>query len=338
MLKCQYSQIGWLVEESSQDLRKPAREIAHSAQMELAVIILNWNAAADTVRCVRYVTTWKRLQPTIWVVDNGSTDDSVQIISRECPHVRLIRNTTNLGYAGGNNRGITEALSDGNAPILLLNNDAFIEEKDVVRLLDTLQEDEHIGLIGPLIFDADDRDRLLTAGGRNPVLNHHSHILKLAPGGPVRMVEYVPGTVLLGRPELFRTVGLLDETYFFNVEVADLCMRARQHDYISAIDTRARAFHALDRRPSGFRGTLYIYYFIRNRFIYIRKFYKGLSIPLIVFWGFYSLVLSLKLQINGDPATARAVRLGLSDGLYGRFGGQNERVLSQMGKVIAPQL
>jgi GT2 family glycosyltransferase len=301
----------------------------NNAQMELAVIILNWNAADDTVGCVRCVAAWEHLHPIIWVVDNGSIDGSAEIISRKCPHVRLIRNATNQGFAGGNNRGIVEALAVGDTPILLLNNDAFIEEEDVVRLFKTLQENKRIGFIGPLIFDADEKDRLLVAGGQDPVLHHHSHILNLSPGGPIRIVDYVPGTVLLGRSELFRTVGLLDEDYFFNVEVADLCMRARQHGYIIAIDTRTRAFHAVHRRPSNLRETLYIYYFIRNRFIYIRRFYKSLGIPLTCFWGFYSLALSLKLQVQGNPATARAVRLGLVDGLHGRFGGQNERVLAK---------
>ena len=296
--------------------------------MELTVIILNWNAAVDTVHCAQYVAAWKHLQPTILVVDNGSTDGSAQVILRECPHVHLVRNATNRGFAGGNNRGIIESLAAGDAPILLLNNDAFIEEKGVIRLLNTLLGDEQIGIIGPLIFDADRKDRLLVAGGKNPVLNHHSHILKLDPGEPVRMVDYVPGTVLLGRSELFRTVGLLDEDYFFNVEVADLCMRARRHGYVSVIDTRARAFHAVSRRPSSLRETLYVYYFIRNRFIYIHKFYESLRVPLVCFWGLYSLALAFKLQVCGNSATARAVRLGLIDGLEGRFGGQNERVLA----------
>jgi len=297
--------------------------------MELAVIILNWNAAADTVHCVRYVAAWKHLQPVIWIVDNASTDNSIEVIRRECPQVHLIRNATNLGFAGANNRGIVEALAAGDMPILLLNNDALVEEESVIRLLNTLQSDNRIGIIGPLIFDADKRDKLLVAGGKNPVLNHHSHILKLEPGELVRTVDYIPGTVLLGRSELFRTVGLLDEDYFFNVEVADLCMRARRHGYVSVIDTRARAFHAVSRRPSRLRETLYTYYFIRNRFIFIRKLYKGLKIPLTCFWGLYSLALLLKLQLRGNSATARAVRLGLADGLQGRWGGQNERVLAQ---------
>jgi GT2 family glycosyltransferase len=295
--------------------------------MELAVIILNWNAAADTVRCVRQVAAWQRLQPTIWVVDNGSTDDSVQVISRECPAVHLICSATNEGFAGGNNLGIIESLTAGNAPILLLNNDAFVGEEDVIQLLDTLHSDKRIGFIGPLLFDAEAQDRLLAAGGRNPVCHHHSHILTLANKNPVQAVEYVPGTVLLGRSELFRTVGLLDEDYFFTMEVADLCLRASKHGFISVIDSRARAFHYLDR-SSGLRETLHTYYIIRNRFLFIRKFYRGLRFPLYAVWTLYSLALSVKVQLAGKPAMARAVRLGLWDGLQQRFGGQNERALS----------
>lgn len=295
--------------------------------MELTVIILNWNAAADTIHCARHVASWSNLRPTIWVVDNGSTDGSAELVSQECPGIRLIRSATNLGFAGGNNRGIAEALATRNAPILLLNSDAYIEEKGIIRLLDTLQGNKRIGFIGPLLFDADEKDQLLAAGGRNPVRHHHSHILKLTPGEPVRVVEYVPGTVLLGRSELFRTVGLLDERYFFSMEVADLCVRARQHGYLSAVDTRVRAFHALSR-SSNLRETLHTYYIIRNRFLFIRKFYPRRKVWFYSFWTVYSLALSLKVQLSGKPATARAVWLGLLDGLRGRFEGQNERVLS----------
>lgn len=299
-------------------------------QMELAIIILNWNAAADTVRCVRNIASWKRLQPTILVVDNGSTDDSPEVISRECPEVHLIRNSTNLGFAGGNNRGIVEALSlfeGGDVPILLLNNDAWIEEIDVIRLLETLRANEQIGLIGPLLFDAEQKDRLLAAGSKNPACHHHSHNYALPTGGPVYIVECVPGTVVLGRAEVFRTIGLLDEDYFFGSEVADLCLRARRHGYLSAVDTRARAFHDLGR-SSKLRDTLHAYYIIRNRFLLIRKFHQKWKVLLYGFWTLYSLALSIKAQLNGKLSTARAVRLGLLDGLRGRFGGQNERVLA----------
>lgn len=299
--------------------------------MQLSIVILNWNAAADTIRCVRSITAWSQLKPAIWVVDNASSDGSAEIIASECPQVHLIRNSHNLGFAGGNNRGIAEALAAGDAPILLLNNDAIIEETDTIRLLETLAADERIGFIGPLLFDAEQKDRLLAAGGGSPVKHHHSHFHTFNPEEPVFPVTYIPGTVIIGRAEVFRRVGLLDEAFFFSSEVADLCLRASQQGYLSMIDSRARAYHTLSR-SSQWRGTLYTYYIIRNRFILLRRHHRW-NILLYAFWTLYSIALALKLQLSGTPHTAQAVRLGLLDGLQGRFGGQNERVLA----AIKPQ-
>ncbi|MFW6116207.1 MAG: glycosyltransferase family 2 protein [bacterium] len=292
----------------------------------LSIIILNWNAAVDTIRCVRQVAAWQRLSPTIWVVDNGSTDDSIEAISRECPDAHLIHSSSNLGFAGGNNKGIERALAGCDAPILLLNNDASVSERDVIRLLDTLRSDEKIGFVGPLLFDADNNERLLAAGGRDPVRHHQSHIMKMPSEEPVHGVEYVPGTVLLARPEVFRKVGLLDERYFFTMEIADLCMRAREQGYLSVVDARARAFHALSR-SSEQRETLHAYYIIRNRFLFISKFHTDRRVQFYVFWALYSLALLARVQLGGNQVAAQAIWTGLLDGLRGRFGGQNQRVL-----------
>lgn len=296
-------------------------------QIDLAVIILNWNAAPDTIRCVRGIASWAHLRPTILIVDNASTDGSALQISQECPEAHLIRNSANLGFGGGNNIGIAEALSMGDAPILLLNSDARIYERDVARLLETLQADDRLGFVGPLLFDAEDGDRLLAAGGRNPVWHHHSHILEQPANGPVQLVECVPGTVILVHAQVFREVGLLDESYFYGSEVVDLCLRAREQGYLSAVETRSRAYHDLDR-SSRFRETLYPYYIIRNRFLLIRKFHQRWKFLLYSFWTVYSIALLAKEQLRGKHLTARAIRIGLLDGLRGRFGNQNKRVLT----------
>jgi hypothetical protein len=299
--------------------------------MELTVIILNWNAGSDTVRCVQHVSSWRHLQPNILVVDNASTDDSLSIISRECPEADLIRNSSNLGFGGGNNKGITAALSMGGAPILLLNNDAWIKEGDISRLLKTLQSDDQIGFVGPLLFDAERKDNLLAAGSRDPAFHHHSHNHRLPTGDPVQTVECVPGTVFLARADLFHNVGFLDERYFYGSEVVDLCLRAKRYGYSGAIDIRARAYHDLDR-SSAFRRTLYPYYIIRNRFLLIRKFHRRWKLSLYIFWTIYSLALSAKEQVRDKSSTSRCIRLGLFDGLRGRFGNQNERVLNRTSK------
>jgi hypothetical protein len=295
--------------------------------MNLATVILNWNAAVDTVRCVRRVASWDTLRARVIVVDNASTDGSPESIARECPHIQLLRNSANLGFAGGNNRGIREALRHGDAPILLLNNDARIEQQDVIRLLESLLANEQIGLIGPLLFDAQRKKKLLAAGSKDPTRHHHSHIRTLPSDEPIQIVECVPGTVIMVRAEVFRRVGLLDEDYFFASEIVDLCLRARQQGYLTAVDARAEAYHDLER-SSHLRETLHSYYIIRNRFLLIRKFHRESRLLFRTFWTLYSLGLSLKAQLKGQRAAARAIRLGLSDGLQGRFGGQNQRVLA----------
>ena len=296
--------------------------------MNLSIVILNWNAADDTVACARRILAWKQLSPFIWVVDNASTDDSVASISGQCPAVRLIKSPVNMGFAGGTNQGISRSLATNDAPIMLLNNDAHIAEDDVIRLLDTLQENENIGLVGPLLFDAEQKDRLVSAGSKNPVLHHQIRVTEFDPAQSLLPVETIPGTIIIGRADVFQEVGLLDEAYFFSIEVADLCTRASKQGYLNVIDTRARGYHNLGR-SSTLRDTLYAYYVIRNRFIYVRKFYRSLMKALLFsFWSGYSLALILKLYLSGKQAAAKAIYLALIDGWLGRTGGQNERVLA----------
>jgi hypothetical protein len=295
--------------------------------MELNIIILNWNAATDTLRCLDMIAGWPRLQPTIWLVDNASSEGSPELTARAAnPPIHLLCNSVNLGYAGGNNRAIAAALAQSDAPLLFLNNDASVTETDVIRLLETLAENPRLGVVGPLLFDGEHPDKLLAAGGQNIVFHLTSHLARPPTDEPVYPVDYIPGTVMLVRAEVFRRAGLLDEAYFFTGEMPDLCYRAKLHGYASAVEARARAGHTVSR-SSSLRSTLYVYYIIRNRFLFLRKHLRG-QFWLFGFWTLYSLALTLKLGLNGQAPAARAVWLGLSDGWQGRFGGQNERVMA----------
>lgn len=300
--------------------------------MKVSVVILNWNAADDTVRCVQQFDFWHTIEVQIWVVDNASSDDSADRIERECPRVTLLRNPRNEGFSGGTNRGIQAALAASNAPILLLNNDANLSEETLIRLYKTLQNDPAIGIVGPLVYRSDTQ-QLITAGSRNPVWRLSNQIVSPLDDSQAYEADYISGSVALIRAELFQKVGLLDEDYFFYTEIADLCRRARHAGLHTRVDPTVRAYHNLER-SSELRSTLYIYYIIRNRFVYIRKAYGLAGLPLTLFWGLYSALLAAKLSLGGQKATSTAVWMGLGDGLSGRSGGQNERVLAACGKQI----
>ena len=298
----------------------------------LGVIILNWNAAADTLACLGSVLAWETLTPRVWVVDNASSGDDVAQIRAAFPAVSMIQNDNNAGFAGGNNAGIAVALDAGCEEILLLNNDATITEEDVLRLQAVLRMQPHIGIVGPALWDADRPDTLLSAGGKDIATHIVSHNYTLPDQAEYLETDYVPGTCVLFRAALFRTIGLLDEAYFFGGEVADFCARARPAGFISVIAPQARAYHRLARSSTS-REQFHIYYVLRNRFLYVRKFYPRRRWNLFALWVGYGLYVTALAMMQRKRWRARAALLGVLDGVRGRYGGQNARILGRQGKA-----
>ena len=299
--------------------------------MNLAVIILNWNQAAATIRCVEAVSAWKQVAPDIWVVDNASQDGSRDLISKQCPAAHVLASDSNLGFAGGNNLALRRILSSRSDVVLLLNNDAVIIEDQVQHLLTELATHPRLGVVGPLLDERRGKDKIFTAGGRDIARHLGTRHEYSAADLPALIamhrlidVDYVPGTVALVRAEVFRTVGLFDEDYFFSGEMADFCRRARAQGWTSAICTRAWAAHM---PGGGARSTLYRYYTLRNRFLYIRKFHLSRRVLYACGWSAVGLAMAVRSLIQGRPPEARAAWRALRDGLAGRFGNRNELFL-----------
>lgn len=303
--------------------------------MNLAVVILNWNQAETTIRCVEAVAAWAHVAPDIWVVDNASQDGSRDLIPKKCASVHFLAGESNLGFAGGNNLALRRILSSQSDVVLLLNNDAVIAEDQVQHLLTELEIHPHLGVIGPLLDErrglpaAVAQRQVFSAGGRD-IARHlatrheflEADLPALIATHQLLDVDYVPGTVAIVRTAVFRTVGLFDEDYFFSGEMADLCRRAGNHGYVGAICPRAWAKH----EPGGAaRSTLYRYYTLRNRFLYIRKFYPAWPVraPYVCGWSVIGLAMAARSLIQGRPAEAHAAWRALCDGLAGRFGNRN---------------
>lgn len=297
--------------------------------MKVSIVLLNWNAAADTIACLQPILTWQRVRPLLIVVDNASEPDDVVHLRKELPTAYLIKNDQNEGFSGGSNRGIAYALSQGDAPILLLNNDAAISETAVLRLGQTLKEQPQIGMVVPQLFD--EHGHLVAVGGKNPAFHIQTRVKQFAAETPVQFVETISGTAVLIQSAMLRQVGLLDERFFFSTEMADLSLRARQQGFVCAVERRAAANHTISR-SAPLRSSLYVYYIVRNRFLILRNHYRW-RLDLYGFWLIYTAALWLKLRLVGQHRTAQAVLLALGDAVHGRFGGQNERVLAACAKI-----
>jgi len=133
----------------------------------VAVVLVNWNGATDTLDTLESLDGVVGAESLrVIVVDNGSTDDSVEHLRRARPGLEIVETGANLGFAGGNDAGIRKALEgDEIGWVLLLNTDVAVDRNFLAPLLRAC-DDPRVGAAGPKIFYYDPADRLWAAGGR----------------------------------------------------------------------------------------------------------------------------------------------------------------------------
>lgn len=206
--------------------------------MKLSIIIVSWNTRAFLKSCLDSVYMYPpQCEFDIWVVDNGSTDDSVVMIQAEYPEVKLIVNQHNPGFAGANNQAIV--LSD--APyMLLLNPDTEVRPGALQYLVDFMEDNPLAGAAGARLLNPD--GSLQESCHPMPTLARELwrllHLDGLIAFGcyemdnwhinTVQEVDVLQGAALILRQSVLDKIGLLDETYFMYSEEVDLCYRLQQ--------------------------------------------------------------------------------------------------------------
>jgi len=211
--------------------------------MAVSVVIPVWNGSSVIGDCLTsvYRHAGDELQEVI-CVDNGSADESADIIATHFPQARLIRQPVNLGFAGGVNVGIHAALGD---VFVLLNQDCEVEENWLTQILAALQENPSWGVVGCTILERDGSISHAGAFVEHPSARgvHRTEPLDSAP----YTVEYITGTVFALRRSTWETVGPFDEGFFpAYYEECDYCYRVRLQGqavgYVPA--ARVRHFHS----------------------------------------------------------------------------------------------
>ena len=300
--------------------------------MDLAVILLNWRDEQRTLKCARAVLDWQELRPQLFVVDNESTAATSGILAAALPAGSLICSAANLGYGGGNNLGLKRALAASLDYTLLLNTDADISQAAVNRLLATLEAQPRISIVSPVIQEEDDSS-ICIVGSRD--IAWHSRTRTVVSGAalktfndyPIHEVDFVSGTAILVRTSLWNEIGLLDEEYFFSGEVADFCKRTRDRGHAIAVDLEAEARHDSGQTPAHRRETLYVYYGLRNRFLYVKRHHARAKAGYFAYWTIYGAIAVARALLQGKRAKAHALVLALMHAYRGRYGDQNAALL-----------
>lgn len=209
---------------------------------KISCIILNYNTLEMTTKVVEaFCTAAQAIDFELIVIDNGSAEALPDFSDQR---IILIRNQKNLGFAPAVNQGLKIATGDY---MLLLNSDVFINQIALASMLQYLEANPGVGIIGPLMtFPNGD---FQASAGFSPTLwgefLRFSTLGKYIAGGTLLYknpstkqlfsqpleVDWVSGGCMLLKKKVIEAIGLLDEHYFFGIEDIDFCLRAQKQNF-----------------------------------------------------------------------------------------------------------
>lgn len=264
--------------------------------MKLSVVIVNYNVKYFLEQALLSVSRASRgLEVEVWVVDNNSVDDSVQMVREKFPDVKLIANKHNPGFSVANNQAIRQSAGEY---VLLLNPDTVVEEDTFEKCLAFMDAHPEAGGLGVRMIDGS--GKFLPESKRGfpspwvafcktvglsrlfPVsrLFNHYHLGYLEEHA-VHEVEVLAGAFMLLRRSALGKIGLLDEAFFMYGEDIDLSYRIVQAGYKNYYFPEATIIHY--KGESTRKGSLnYVKAFYTAMIIFARKHFRGEKARLFV--------------------------------------------------------
>ncbi len=248
--------------------------MSRNCQPKIAIILLNWNGKKDTLECLASLegVNYSNFHPI--VVDNGSNDDSVLAIRQSHPHIPLLENGANLGFAGGNNLGIEWALRHHAEWILLLNNDTTVDSDFLNAFMRAAKEKPTAKILGAKILRYDKPGIIDHLGGIwNPSLAEFATLESGESDHPyfqMREVDYVCGAALLMHRSVPETIGLLEPNFFLFWEESDFCYRAKKAGFEVWTAPEAKIWHKVSSSFTGGKPHMH-YFWWRSRLLWIER-------------------------------------------------------------------
>lgn len=258
---------------------------------QVSLVVLNWNRLSDTLECLKSLKCLFRTSKysiQIIVVDNGSTDGSVEKLKKQ-KGITLLQNKENLGFAGGNNVGMKYAIKHGADFVLVLNNDTIVSRDLALRLIEAAEKNKKVGIFSPKIYFAEgfefhkdlyrenELGRVIWyVGGimdwKNVLgSNYGVDDVDVGQYQETREIDFATGACMLIRRELIDGIGYFDEKYFLYLEDADYSLRAKKAGWKVIFVPEAKLWHKVSQ-SSGIGSNLNDYYIARNRLLFGLKY------------------------------------------------------------------
>jgi GT2 family glycosyltransferase len=250
-----------------------------SFNSKIGIIILNWNGLSDTLECLSSLYKNNLENATVYVADNGSSDDSVLEIKKAFPTCNLIELKKNFGFAQGNNLAVEQALNEGCEYIFLLNNDTVVAQDLLKELRSASLLLGRDRVLGCKIGYYDHRELIWDFGsiwdnqkGSYRKVNKDQ---RMDESLTIIRVDHVIGCAMWIPATIIKDIGLFDSRFFLNYEETDWCTRAKKIGISFYSIPTACLWHKIS---ASFGGGLHNrYYNARNKGLWLRKNFSWLE-------------------------------------------------------------
>lgn len=228
----------------------------HADLLDLSIIIVNYNAKAYLKKCIKSIEgTARNFSYEIIVVDNNSLDGSVEMMREDFSHIKLLANNHNLGFSSANNQGARIARG---RYLLLLNNDTLVLPGALQTMINIMDKNPGIGLLGCRLQNG---DGTLQQSFGKPINTFYDFFRKFITNlytnkqnpligrflvwrhSTTKEVAWVKGACMFVRRQAFFDAEMMDENFFMFFEEVDLCVRIRQLGWKTVYTPDAEIVH-----------------------------------------------------------------------------------------------
>jgi GT2 family glycosyltransferase len=290
---------------------------------KVVVVLINWNREQDTIECIQSIQSSTYPNVSVLVVDNGSTEESFEILRKSVDQEIVIEAKANLGFTGGCNLGMEHALKQGADYIFLLNNDTVIGETTIELLVNSAEFDPRVGVVGPKIRFYQPENLVWFGGAhfRRSFLAARMVGYGIEDKGQFDTISDIPfasGCAALIKRQVIEKVGYLDDDYFAVMEDLDYSLRITGAGFLIRYIPQAVIKHKESVSSGGHNAPQYVYYQTRNSFLFRRKWSNNLAhnLSAMFYWNSYHIKRLIGFLLTGKWRSTLGLIYGVRDGIW----------------------
>lgn len=287
--------------------------------LDLSILIVSWNVSGLLANCLESILSSpisidssqsETLRTEIIVVDSASSDDTAEMVRRRFPQVKLLAQTENVGFTRSNNIALREARG---RYLLLLNPDTEIVRDAIPTMVAYLDQHPDVGIVGPHTLNDDGS----TQSTRRHFPNFWIGIFEstwLQPYAPKSLLDYyyyangtpsdatldvdwVQGSAMMVRREIYEQIGGLDEGYVMYSEELDWCKRAKERGWRVVFLGDAKVIHYGGKSSEQAVARSHIL-FQQSKLRYFRKYHGWLTAQFLRLFLLFNYLVQLEIEIG----------------------------------------